>query len=61
MKKKVSIVITNYNEKAKYTSRGVLEQISSYLSEAQFPWEVVINDDGSTDGGDEIIADFQKK
>lgn len=60
MKKKVSIVITNYNEKANLR-RGVLEQINSYLSGVQFSWEVVINDDGSTDGGDEIIADFVKK
>lgn len=60
MKKKLSIVITNYNEKSNLR-RGVLEQVNNYLQEASFPWEVVINDDGSTDGGDEIIADFAKK
>lgn len=60
MKKKLSIVITNYNEKANLR-RGVLEQISSYLETATFPWEVIINDDGSTDKGDEIIAKFVKE
>ena len=59
MHKKLSIVITNYNEKANLR-RGVLDQIKNYLSDALFPWEVIINDDGSTDGGDAIIAEFVK-
>lgn len=59
MKKKLSIIITNYNEKANL-KRGVLDQVKSYLLEASYPWEVIINDDGSTDGGDKLIEDFVK-
>lgn len=60
MKKKLSIVISNYNEKANL-NRGVLNEMEKYLNKASFSWEVIINDDGSTDGGDVIIADFVKK
>lgn len=60
MKRKLSIVITNYNEKANL-NRGVLNQIQSYLSAVNYQWEVIINDDGSTDGGDQIIEEFTKK
>ena len=60
MKKKLSIIITNYNEKSNL-KRGVLDQVYKYLSNTSFPWEVVINDDGSTDGGDAIIEQFAKK
>lgn len=60
MKKKLSVIITNYNESANL-KRGVLNQIKDFLSDAHFPWEVVINDDGSTDGGDKIIEDFVAK
>lgn len=57
---KVSIIIPNYNEKANL-NRGVLSEVAKYLSGAYFSWEVIINDDGSTDGGDELISNFVKK
>ncbi|KKS93019.1 MAG: Glycosyl transferase family 2 [Candidatus Collierbacteria bacterium GW2011_GWB1_44_6] len=60
MKPKLSVVVSNYNEKANL-ERGVLEQMASFLSKAKYSWEVIINDDGSTDGGDQIIAGFVKK
>ncbi len=60
MKKKLSIVITNYNEKANLR-RGVLDQVRNYLQKVNYNWEVIINDDGSTDGGDKIIEEFTKK
>lgn len=60
MKPQLSVVITNYNEK-KNLERGVLKQMYSYLSHVDFSWEVVINDDGSTDGGDQIIKSFVEK
>lgn len=56
----VSIVIPNYNEKANL-NRGVLEEMAKYLKSAPFTYEVIINDDGSTDGGLEIIDAFVKK
>ncbi len=60
MKKKLSIVLSNYNEKANLR-RGVLDQMANYLKTVSYPWEVIINDDGSTDGGEEIIAKFVKE
>lgn len=57
MKPKLSVVLTSYNEKENL-QRGVLDQMLSYLKKADFTWEVIINDDGSTDGGDKIIKDF---
>ncbi len=59
MPPKLSIVLSNYNEHANL-ERGVLEQMSNYLMKAKFTWEVIINDDGSTDGGDKIIDRFAK-
>lgn len=56
----VSIVIPNYNEKENL-ERGVLDQVFDYLKTAKFDWEVVISDDGSTDGSREISQEFAKK
>jgi dolichyl-phosphate beta-glucosyltransferase len=60
MKPKVSIIIPNYNEKENL-ERGVLEEVSTFLKKANFSWEVIINDDGSTDGSLEILSNFVKK
>jgi dolichyl-phosphate beta-glucosyltransferase len=57
MKIKLSVVLSNYNEKENL-ERGVLEQMYSFLSKVNYAWEVIINDDGSTDGGDKIIEKF---
>ncbi len=57
---KLSIIIPNYNEKENL-ERGVLDQVYNYLKKAGFTWEVIINDDGSTDGGDKFIEDFAQK
>lgn len=59
MTPKLSIVLSNYNEHANL-ERGVLDEMYSYLKSAKYTWEVIINDDGSTDGGDEIIENFCK-
>jgi len=60
MSPKLSIILSNYNEHANL-QRGVLEEMFNYLKTASFTWEVIINDDGSTDGGDQVITDFVKK
>jgi len=60
MSPKVSIIIPNYNEKENL-ERGVLEEVLSFLKKADFSWEVIINDDGSTDGSLKILEDFVKK
>ena len=60
MKPKVSIIIPNYNEKENL-DRGVLEEVVSFLKKAKFTWEVIINEDGSTDGSRKILENFVKK
>lgn len=60
MKPKLSIVLSNYNEHANL-ERGVLTQMADYLKSVKYSWEVIINDDGSTDGGDKIIENFVQK
>lgn len=60
MKPKVSIIIPNYNEKENL-ERGVLKEVKNYLNKAKFTWEVIINDDGSTDGSKEILEKFVKE
>lgn len=53
----LSIVITQYNEK-KNLERGVLNEVRTFLEKQLYTWEVVINDDGSTDGSDAFVADY---
>src|SRR5581483_4464256 len=56
----LSVIITSYNEEANLR-RGVLREIYDYLKKKDFSWEVVINDDGSTDGSDKTIQEEIKK
>ena len=60
MSNKLSIVIPNYNEKENL-QRGVLDQMASYLKKAKYTWEVIISDDGATDGSREMAQEFAKK
>lgn len=59
-KPKLSVVITSYNEKENI-QRGVLDEINDYLKKVNYSWEVIINDDGSTDGSRELIKEFVKQ
>ena len=60
MKPKVSIIVPNYNERENL-ERGVLQEMLTFLKRAKFTWEVIINDDGSTDGSREILESFINK
>lgn len=59
MKKSVylSVVIPSYNEKANL-QRGVLDDVLAFLRKQSFEWEVVLTDDGSTDGTTDILKKF---
>lgn len=57
MTPKISIIIPNYNEKANLLA-GSLEQVLKYLKTATFSWEVIISDDGSTDGSLDLVTKF---
>lgn len=59
-KPKLSVIITSYNEKENI-QRGVLDEINDYLKKVKYSWEVIINDDGSTDGSRQLIQEFVKK
>ena len=55
----VSIIIPNYNERENL-ERGVLEQVANYLKKVNYTWEVLISDDGSTDGSRDLADKFVK-
>lgn len=60
MKFSISIVIPAFNESINFNN-GCLNKISKYLSANKLDWEVIIVDDGSTDGSDQKIARFAKE
>ncbi len=45
----LSVVIPSYNEQ-KNLERGALDEVFGYLSQQKYTWEVILSDDGSTDG-----------
>lgn len=55
----ISIIIPCYNEKENI-QRGVLGQVYEYLKKKNYPWEVIISDDESTDGSWELVESFIK-
>jgi dolichyl-phosphate beta-glucosyltransferase len=56
---KLSIVIPNFNEKQNL-DRGVLDEVYSYLKKVSYDYEVIISDDGSTDGSRELAEKFAR-
>lgn len=56
---KLSVVIPNFNEKENL-ERGVLEEVYSFLNKEKYNWEVIISDDGSTDGSLELAEKFAR-
>lgn len=62
MKKEVylSVILPSYNEMAN-VKRGILEHVYEYLSKQKYGWELVLSDDGSTDGTVDALRAFSKK
>lgn len=56
---KLSIIIPAFNEIANL-EKGVLDEVKNYLSKQKYRYEVIIVDDGSTDGTKEFIEKFVK-
>ena len=52
----LSVILPCYNETANL-ERGVLRQVADYLSKQNYPWEVIISDDGSTDKSRDVVAE----
>jgi glycosyltransferase involved in cell wall biosynthesis len=55
----LSVIIPAYNEMPNFKN-GVLGPVAKYLGSQNFTWEVIIVDDGSTDGSPDEIAKFCK-
>ena len=53
----LSVVIPAYNEEHRIGS--TLERIVSYLSRRGHPFEILVVDDGSTDGTSRVVEDFK--
>lgn len=60
MKPYLSVVIPSYNE-SKNIKRNVLDEVIAYLKKQKYDWEVILSDDGSTDGTTQLLNDFAKK
>ena len=55
----LSVVIPSYDEMANL-QKGVLDKVDHFLSRKKFKYEVIIVDDGSTDGSIEFVERFIK-
>lgn len=55
----LSVVVPSYDEMANL-QKGVLQKIDRFLSKKDYEFEVIVVDDGSTDGSVEFVEDFIK-
>ncbi len=55
----ISIVIPSFNE-SENLSKGVLDEVEKYLSRQKYQWEIILTDDGSTDGTFENLQKIVK-
>jgi glycosyltransferase involved in cell wall biosynthesis len=53
----LSVVIPSYDEMANL-QKGVLDKVNHFLNSKKFPFEVIIVDDGSTDGSAQFVKKF---
>lgn len=56
----LSVVLPSYNEK-RNLRRGVLAQIDDYLKKQTYTYEIILSDDGSTDGTIDELEKFAAK
>ena len=56
---KLSVIIPAYNEETN-VRLGALDKVARYLEQKTFSWEVIIVDDGSTDGTALLLNQFVK-
>ncbi len=53
----LSVVIPSYNEK-RNLGRDVLQEVAEYLKKQPYTWEVILSDDGSSDGTTPALKEF---
>lgn len=56
----LSVIIPSYNE-LKNLQRGVLDEVVAYLKAQSYTWEVILSDDGSSDGTLAQLEAFAQK
>ena len=56
----LSVILPSYNE-MKNIKRAVLDDVYKYLEQYPNSWELILSDDGSSDGTLEALKDFAKK
>lgn len=56
----LSVVIPSFDEMANL-QKGVLDKVRRFLDQKKIPYEVIIVDDGSTDGSIAFVQDFIRK
>src|SRR5438552_2743744 len=56
----LSIVIPCYDEMANL-QKGVLDKVKHFLDKKNFPYEVLVVDDGSKDGSTDFVKSFSKE
>lgn len=56
----LSVIIPSYNE-TKSIRRGVLNEVYDFLKQQEFSFEIVLSDDGSTDGTIDELRKFSEK
>lgn len=59
-KKKISVVIPSYNEMANL-QKGTIQKVKNYLDDQKYEYELLIVDDGSSDGSREFVRELSKK
>lgn len=56
----LSIVIPSYDEMANL-QKGVLDKVKAFLEKKKITYEVIVVDDGSTDGSREFVSNFSRE
>ncbi|MBT4124140.1 MAG: glycosyltransferase family 2 protein [Candidatus Pacebacteria bacterium] len=56
----LSVIVPSYNE-MKNLKRGVIEEMLEFLNKQKYSWEIILTDDGSTDGTIDVLKNIAKK
>src|SRR3989344_647367 len=56
----LSVVIPSFDEMANL-QKGILDKVEHFLGRKKYKYEVIISDDGSTDGSAEFVEKFVKE
>ena len=60
MKPYLSIILPSYNE-SKNIARGALEEVYQFLQDYEREWELILSDDGSSDGTIDKLKEFARR